>query len=143
MVEGTLIWLEEGLVQPEQVRDAIEDYRRASNPFSEWFRDWVDLRDPAARERSADLYSSYKKFCEDSSVGDREIMSTSAFGRALSDKQLMKGKDSVGKTIRKGCRLRLAEELGLPPGEAGTHADVYGANRAMRVSDSGGTYLDD
>lgn len=134
IVEGTLIWLSEGLVAPDPVREAIDDYRRASNPFGEWFATFVDVRDPKARERSADLYASYKAFCEDNAVSDRETMSSTAFGRALGDKQLMKAQDSAGKIIRKGCRLRSRDELNLPepegePGwddQAGTIPDSWG-----------------
>lgn len=111
LVEGTLIWLREGLRPPETVKAAIEDYRRSSNPFGEWFAERVDTSDADHRTRSADLYASYKAFCEDNAVSDREIMSSTAFGRALGDKQLMKAQDSEGKIIRKGCRLRDDWEL--------------------------------
>lgn len=111
LIEGTLIWLREGLNPPEQVRAAIDDYRRSSNPFGEWFAERVDTKDPDCRERSADLYDNYKTFCEDNSVTDREVMSSTAFGRALGDKQLMKMKGSDGKVIRKGCRLRQDWEM--------------------------------
>lgn len=111
LVEGTLIWLREGLNPPQQVQDAIDDYRRSSNPFGEWFAEKVDTKDPDHRERAADLYDSYKAFCEENAVSDREIMTSTAFGRALGDKQLPKMKGADGKVIRKGCRLRGATEL--------------------------------
>lgn len=126
LIEGTLIWLNEGLVQPDPVREAIDDYRKASNPFGEWFTTFVDVRDPQARCRSAELYTSYKAFCEENGVGDRETMTSTAFGRALGDKQLMKAKDVNGNVIRKGARLRQASELGIVTPEfdqGGTHAE--------------------
>ena len=115
LVAGTLRWLREGLIPPERVREAIEDYRRSSNPFGEWFAERVDTSDPSVNEYSKSLYDDYKLFCEDNSVADREVMTSTAFGRALGDKQLAKFKGSDGKVQRKGCRLRDASELSLPP----------------------------
>lgn len=111
LVEGAIRWLEQGLVPPDRVKDTIEDYRRASNPFGEWFAERIDTRDGEHRERAADLYASYKQFCEDNAVADREVMSSTAFGRAMGDKQLRKMKGSDGKVIRVGCRLRSDGEL--------------------------------
>lgn len=118
LVAGTLRWLDEGLVPPEKVREAIEEYRRSSNPFGEWYAERVDTSDPDAREYSTKLYESYKLFCEDNAVSDREIMTSTAFGRALGDKQLAKAKGSDGKVIRKGCRLRSDSDLAMPPAPA-------------------------
>jgi putative DNA primase/helicase len=111
LVEGTLIWLREGLQPPPSVQEAIEDYRRSSNPFGEWFADRVDTRDPVHREKAADLYASYKAFCEENAVSDREVMTSTGFGRAMGDKQLRKMKGSDGKVLRVGCRLRADHEL--------------------------------
>lgn len=111
LVEGTLIWLREGLQPPQSVQEAIDEYRKSSNPFGEWFSERVDLGDPDHREKAADLYASYKAFCEENAVSDREIMSSTAFGRALGDKQLAKMKGADGKVLRRGCRLRADGEL--------------------------------
>lgn len=106
LVEGCLMWLNEGLEPPVAVQEAIDDYRRASNPFAEWFSERVDTADADARTLSKDLYDDYKQFCEDNAVDDRSIMTSTSFGRALGDKQLMKAKGSDGKVFRRGCRLR-------------------------------------
>lgn len=111
LVEGTLIWLNEGLNPPAAVQEAIDDYRRASNPFAEWFTERVDTTDAAARTPAKDLYDSYKAFCEENSVEDRGVMTSTAFGRALGDKQLMKAKGSDGRVFRRGCRLRGEADL--------------------------------
>lgn len=124
LVEGTLIWLREGLSAPEEVQAAIDDYRRSSNPFGEWFAERVDATNPDHREWAADLYADYKQFCEDNAVTDREVMTSTAFGRALGDKQLMKIKGTGGRIQRKGCRLRSKEELAhsIPPASDYAHA---------------------
>lgn len=121
VLEGALAWLEAGtLTAPSEVQEAIDDYRRAANPFGEWFAERVDTRDPAARAEAKALYDSYKAWCEDNSVGDREVMSSTAFGRALSDKQIPKMKGSNGRVLRKGARLRDDNELfGVAPDAPG------------------------
>ncbi len=113
-IEGMLAWLEAGaLVQPEAVAEAVEDYRRAANPFGEWMAERVDTRDRNALTLSADLYGDYKQWCEDNSVGDRDVMSSTAFGRALGDRQILKGpKDRQGRIQRRGARLRAAMDYG-------------------------------
>ena len=121
VIEGTLAWLEAGvLTPPAAVQEAIDDYRRAANPFGEWFGERVDTRDAEERTPAKDLYDSYKAWCEENAVGDREIMTSTAFGRAMSDKQIPKMKGSDGRVLRRGARLRRDDELfGGAGGSAG------------------------
>lgn len=126
IVEGALGYLNEGLEPPEKVADAIEEYRRSANPFSEWMLSRVDTSDPTTLCYPSELYKDYKAWCEAESVGDREIMSSTAFGRALGDRQIMLGpKDSKGLKRRRGARLRAEGELYL--GEDGDPADEAGS----------------
>jgi putative DNA primase/helicase len=112
VLAGAIAWLESDmLTAPAEVQEAIDDYRKAANPFGEWFMERVDTRDPAARTAAKDLYASYKTWCEENAVGDREIMTSTAFGRALSDKQIPKMKGANGTIQRKGARLRDDSEL--------------------------------
>ncbi len=115
IVEGVLAYLRDGLEQPEDVQDAIEEYRRSANPFSEWMAACV-VADPLALTLAADLYRSYKDWCQEQEIDERAVMSHSAFGRALGDRQIIvKGKDRRGKVLRRGARLR--DDAGA--GEAG------------------------
>ena len=112
LVEGLLAWLHAGTLElPEEVKEAVDDYRKAANPFGEWFATWVDTSKADERAEAKALYDSYKRWCEENSVGDREVMTSTAFGRALSDKQLMKAKAANGRVYRKGARLRDEREL--------------------------------
>jgi putative DNA primase/helicase len=106
-IAGLKRWLIEGaLVQPATVVEAVEDYRKSSNPFGEWMAERVEV-DPEALTLSADLYADYKAWCEENGAADREVMSSTLFGRALGDKQFMLGsRDRAGKKRRKGLRLR-------------------------------------
>lgn len=112
IIDGVIGYLTEGLEQPPEVVDAIEEYRRSANPFSEWAHARLDLSDPMARELSADLYASYKQWCEDEGLSDAEVMNSTRFGRSLGDLQIiMCGKDSKGKKLRRGARLRRGDEI--------------------------------
>jgi putative DNA primase/helicase len=105
---GMLEWLDAGeLVAPASVVEAVEDYRRAANPFGEWFAERVDISDSTVLTLSSDLYADYKQWCDDQAVTDREVLTSTAFGTRLGDRQILKGpKDSTGKIRRRGARLR-------------------------------------
>ncbi|MES2494622.1 MAG: phage/plasmid primase, P4 family [Pseudomonadota bacterium] len=121
MLEGLLMWLNEGLRPPQSIVDAVEEYRRSANPFGEWLATCVDTSDPMVREGSKALYDSYKAFCEADGIGDRDVMNSTAFGRALGDRQInVGGKDSKGHKWRRGARLRAATDmLGPDAGASG------------------------
>jgi putative DNA primase/helicase len=124
VLEGMARWLERGaLVIPQEMLDIVEDYRRAANPFGEWFLDRVDVSDPGATIESSALYGDYKDWCSESGVADREIMSTTAFGRALGDRQLIKFKGARGNVMRRGAKLR-------PPTTALERAPASGSHGA-------------
>lgn len=112
-LQGLLQWLEAGQLEPPAaVVEAVEDYRRAANPFGEWLHERVDTRDPTTLVLATDLFNDYKQWCEDQAVGDREVMTSTAFGRALGDRQILKGpKDRQGRIQRRGARLRSKDGL--------------------------------
>jgi putative DNA primase/helicase len=112
IVEGALGYLHEGLTPPAEVAAAIEEYRRSANPFSEWMAERVDLTDPNVLTLATELFNDYKDWCARESVGDREIMSSTAFGRAMGDRQILRGpKNRAGLIQRRGARLRHKDEL--------------------------------
>ncbi|HEY8593293.1 MAG TPA: phage/plasmid primase, P4 family [Sphingomicrobium sp.] len=128
---GMLEWLEAGeLVPPKAVVEAVEDYRRGANPFGEWMAERVDTSDPNSLILAADLYADYKKWCEDQGVGDRDVMTSTAFGRSLGDRQILKGpRDGAGRVRRRGARLRNGQD----PRSNG-NIDVAGEMLESRIS---------
>lgn len=118
IVEGVLAWMERGLKdEPDSVRQAIEDYRKGSNPFVQWLEARV-VRDDAARVQASQLYADYKQWMDDN--GHDKPMSQRAFGGALGDLQIiLAGKNGDGKVMRRGARL-------VSPTEAAARADISG-----------------
>jgi len=117
IVEGILGYLNEGLEQPEAVVDAIEEYRRSANPFSEWMAARLDLSDELAVELASDLYRDYKEWCQTNEVDERSVLSQAKFGRDLGDMQIiLKGKDRKGRNLRRGARLRQRDEMTIAGG---------------------------
>lgn len=125
MLEGLRQWLEAGrLVQPQAVQEAVEEYRRAANPFGEWMAARCDTSDPLALTPSSDLYADYKGWCEQESVADRELLTSTAFGRALGDRQILLGpKNRLGRKQRRGIRLR-GTEAELPSNSIAFDDDI-------------------
>ncbi|MBX3480100.1 MAG: hypothetical protein KF842_06845 [Caulobacter sp.] len=125
LVEGIIAWMDEGLKTPEAVQAAIDDYRRGSNPFSEWFADCV-VQDPEARTEASALFRSYKDWCEANGV-ERPMAQTS-FGRAMGDLQILTaGKNAAGRVVRRGARLRddyRAPVDGVSPGGSFAAEDI-------------------
>ncbi len=116
LVEGVLSWIDDGLVTPAAIDEVLDDYRRGSNTFAEWFADRV-IVDPKAEEGATAFHKDYKTWCEDN--GHDRPMSQTAFGRAMSDLQILTRKNSAGNKVRVGARLRKASDGdygGISPG---------------------------
>lgn len=104
VIQGVGDWLSEGLALPDRVKAAMDDYRKGSSPFGEWFMDCVDQVE-GEKTPAAHFYSSYKDWCEQQGI--EKPMSQRAFGDALADRQIIRcGKDPRGNVLRMGARLR-------------------------------------
>lgn len=104
VIEGVGDWLSEGLAEPARVAEAMDDYRKGSSPFGEWFTDRVQL-DEQARIPASWLFNDYKEWCD--RQGIEKPMSQRAFGDALADRQIIRcGRGSGGIILRQGACLR-------------------------------------
>jgi putative DNA primase/helicase len=105
LIEGALHWLEtREIPQPKAMQDVLSDFWADSSPLLEWLSEWCDTADPEARTPSAALYDHFKKWNED--AGREHVMTSTAFGRALLNKQFKSVKDRKGSRWRKGIKLR-------------------------------------
>lgn len=122
LAEGVLLWMAEGLADPQSVIDAIEDYRKGSNPFAQWL-DSRTTADPDSVVEASDLFNDYKDWATDQ--GHEKVMSQKAFGAALGDMQVLSaGMGSNGRIRRRGLKLngiytRAANRSGGPGGSEG------------------------
>lgn len=117
LIEGACEWLgTRKIPQPAAMAAVLSDFWADSSPLLEWMGEWCDTSDPEARESSKALYDHFKQWCEDG--GREQVMSSTAFGRALRDKQHAVIKDAKGVRWRKGIKLR-TEGLFVPGAAAG------------------------
>jgi putative DNA primase/helicase len=124
LVQGVGDWLAEGLAEPERVRAAMDDYRKGSSPFGEWFLDCI-VQDADVKTPAAHFFNSYKEWCDEQAI--EKPMSQRAFGDALADRQIIRaGKDSAGRVLRMGARLRAKDEP-LAPAPASPAATAGGS----------------
>ncbi len=86
------------------MKEAIDDYRRGGDPFTEWFLDRIVLDEGKDRVEQLTLFNDYTKWCGDNGV---EAIGQKAFGKKLGDRQILKaGRNAAGRSMRKGCHLR-------------------------------------
>ncbi|GAA4220237.1 hypothetical protein GCM10022253_23920 [Sphingomonas endophytica] len=112
MIAGALQWLSTRVVpQPTAMAAVLADFWADSSPLLEWMSEWCDTTDPDAQTPATALYNNFKAWCE--ARGDEKIMTATAFGRALRDKQHAAVKDSKGNRWRKGIKLRQHGQFGL------------------------------
>ena len=104
VIQGVGDWLSFGLDEPPRVAEAMDDYRKGSSPFGEWFAERIEL-DPMARVPASAFFADFKAWAEDQ--GTERIMSQTAFGNALADRQIIRcGRGTGGVIMRQGARLR-------------------------------------
>jgi putative DNA primase/helicase len=109
IVEGVAEWLDRGLDPPERVKAALEDYRKGSSPFGEWFAERLVL-EPGVKTLASDFYADFKSWCEEQGI--ERVMTLTAFGNALADRQVIRaGMNGQGKVMRSGARLKTPAEL--------------------------------
>jgi putative DNA primase/helicase len=104
VIAGIGDWLSFGLDEPPRVAEAMDDYRKGSSPFGEWFAERVEL-DDKARVPASVLFGDYKEWCDAQGI-DRP-MTQRTFGDALADRQIIRcGRGTGGVILRQGARLR-------------------------------------
>lgn len=133
LCEGVLMWMREGLKDVAGVKEALEDYRKGSNPFVQWFEDCV-IREEGARVEASALFKSYTDWMTDN--GHDKAMSQKAFGATLGDLQIVLGsKNTAGRITRMHARLRLPSD---PPAGSAAPSRAGDPEPGPGGSESGG-----
>jgi putative DNA primase/helicase len=114
IVAGVMDWLAQGLAEPPEVAEALDDYRKGASPFSDWFLERLDISDREAIEGATELYTDFKEWMERN--GHEKVISQKIFGQALGDRQVLltSKHPDTGRKRRKGARLRPLWETGAP-----------------------------
>lgn len=133
-IAGALRWLNEGRVPESRTsKRAASEYRRSTDPFDEWYLDWCVTNDRGASAKAADLYASFKEFCE--AGGIEKVMTTKSFGLKLAEKQHEKHK-SNGNIWRIGIRLKTEAERDAAERAQEDEDAKAGIGTALHVVDS-------
>jgi len=113
LVRGAARWHAHGLVEPDAVRAAVDEYRRETDSVLEWLQQHT-LDDPNAETPSKELYDAYCEWCN--ANGCAPITATT-FGRRLGEMGYRRTHTRrENKRVRcwHGIRLRTPSELEDP-----------------------------
>lgn len=81
-VDGCLMWQREGLIIPDSIKQATNEYKNEMDVISAWIDECCEL-DASSFEKAGDLYNSYSKWGKES---NEYVMSLTKFGREMSKK---------------------------------------------------------
>jgi putative DNA primase/helicase len=95
LIEGFLIWQKEGLEPtPDCITVATHEYEAESDPIAEFLTSKTVINDQA-RVQASKLYKFYVDYCHEQGMREKEILSTTAFGRRMR-KNYKKDHDRAG-----------------------------------------------
>lgn len=86
-LDGFKLWRENGLMEPEEVNNATQEYRDDMDTLKEFFSEYVKP-DPMAATESAKLFKLYQIWALD--IGEKYILSRREFGLRMTDRGLKK-----------------------------------------------------
>jgi P4 family phage/plasmid primase-like protien len=86
MIEGYVEWKQTGLMIPDRVRKATEEYLAEQDTLGEWLTDYVKT-DPNAFTLTRDLFKSWKDWCDDRNLA---AGTATAFSESLKDRGYIK-----------------------------------------------------
>jgi putative DNA primase/helicase len=105
-VDGCLDWQRYGLGVPQAIKDATEEYRQEQDVLAQFLEE-LCVVDPQAWVKCGVLIKVYVAWCEANST--KPITST-AFGRRMTERGMTSGRGRDGKKIYNGLRLRGSDE---------------------------------
>jgi len=84
-VNGALAWQREGLEPPGAVESATESYRVESDPLAEFIEERCAVGSCFVAS-AGQLYEAYRQWASEQGMREREVLSTVAFGRRMSER---------------------------------------------------------
>ena len=113
LVRGAMRWCTHGLVEPDSVRAAVDEYRRETDSVLEWLQLHA-LDDPNAETPSKELYDAYCEWCNANGCAP---ISATTFGRRLGEmgyRPTNTRRENKRLRCWRGIRLRTPAELDDP-----------------------------
>lgn len=115
-VKGCLRWQEFGLTIPNEVWDAVDDYREESDILGQFISEICE-EDKGGSVRGSEIRRHYKEWIE---VNNEDPISPQRFAKMLSERY-RKVKDSSGNIVYRGLRLKSMEKSLFGITEDGKH----------------------
>lgn len=103
LVAGCMAWQRHGLGEPEEVREATEEYRGESDIVGR-FVDDVCAKDEKKSVQATIIYNQFKVWAD--REGERSYMTQNSFSRRLTALGFNRGKDSSGRRVWLGLFLK-------------------------------------
>ena len=100
---GAREWFKHGLMVPERVRAATNEYRTENDPLSEFLTERT-IPNTSSRVRAKELFGTYEAWCE---AEGQKPMTQTLFGRMMVERGYKK--ERVGVVFYKGIELRNAD----------------------------------
>jgi putative DNA primase/helicase len=112
-LQGCLLWQEEGLGMPDEVRAAVDEYRGEMDVLAGFIADCC-FEGKQYLAGATDLYKTYQVWAEQN--GER-VLSQKAFGSKLADRGFEKTRPGSGRTVWVGLGLRDLKSEASEPSE--------------------------
>jgi putative DNA primase/helicase len=128
LIEGCLQWQIKGLVVPEEVKSATEDYRNEMDPLKNFFEDSV-LINHLAQVDNSDLWNEYLEWCKEN--GERFPLGRRSFKDKLESRGFIQSRTSKGR-FWKGLKLKNE----FINNESKYNDGNYSKNRHLSLEDS-------
>lgn len=84
-VRGALAWQRDGLQEPSSIRSATESYKENEDPLGIFLAEGVQPN-PDGRVAASAFYKAYRDWGKAAGLPDRELISSTAFGRLVAKK---------------------------------------------------------
>lgn len=100
-VRGCLEWLEKGLLEPDEVRTATEEYRTEMDVQGAFLSDCCK-ENAAATATAKELYTAYTSWCD---MNGEKRSTQQAFGRSLGERGFKRQRNGAGNFEWRGLEL--------------------------------------
>ncbi len=108
IVDGCLEWQRDGLMVPDVVRKATEDYLADQDTVAQWAAEWI-RPDPNAFATTRALFASWKQWCEARNLA---AGTETAFADTLKDRGYEHDRRKIGRGF-KGIELRTSDDQSM------------------------------